>query len=507
MAIMASGLPAMAAHLTDAGYAAEVWNLHAERRAGVGGEPSSGLGGVRLLGISVHWFYQLPPALALARRARESGFEGFIVLGGFTASLFARELLVRHRFLDAVIRGDGEAPLLALARELAAPRRRLSRVPNLVYRSRGKVRSNSLSYVGGKARIDALDFGRLETIRNLEIHLASSSWREITDGSRRVDADVSRTFYMCGGRGCSVSCATCGGGKRAHRSHSGRRGVVFRSPARIADDVERALRLGCTSIHACFDPVPNGPHWHDVMDELEGRGLAPVMIFESFGLPDRRFLERFAEVFSAGIVVLTPETADERIRERIRGFAFTNRELEQTLEIVGELGLGAQVFLGYFVPFEGLRGLHRSRSWARDLAGRTSDFAEVLHYPYSTDPGSPLARDPASFGLRCSLARAADYERALERREPWLGNLLGHEPDTGRPGDWRAASLGVELEQACLRHEPGLHASLGARLGDRIDRFFLTLGRRLLRERDPSTLDRNALAGILRSEALTDPPR
>ena len=141
------------------------------------------------------------------------------------------------------------------------------------------------------------------------------------------------------------------------------------------------------------------------------------------------------------------------------------------------------------------------------LAGRYSDFAEVLHYPYSTDPGSPLARDPASFGMRCSLGRAADYERALGSQEPWLGNLLGHEPDTGRPGDWRAASLGIELEQACLRQEPGLHASLQARLGGRIDRFFLTLARRLLRERDPSTLDRNALAGILRSEALTDPPR
>jgi hypothetical protein len=127
-----------------------------------------------------------------------------------------------------------------------------------------------------------------------------------------------------------------------------------------------------------------------------------------------------------------------------------------------------------------------------------------MHYPYSTDPGSPLARRPATFGMRCSVKTAADYERELPLQEPWLGNLLRHEPDTGTSEDWRAASLGVELEQACLRHEPGMHAVLVKTLGRKIDTFFLGLARRLLVQRDPASLDRNALAGILRGEALKD---
>ncbi|MBW2262672.1 MAG: cobalamin-dependent protein [Deltaproteobacteria bacterium] len=501
---MAAGLPALAAHLQAAGHPARVWNLAAERSAGIRRDLARDLKPVRLLGISVHWFYQLPPALALARRARSIGYDGFIVLGGFTASLMARELVERHAEIDGVVRGDAETLLPALAHQLSLSRRRLVRVPNLVWRSRGQVRSNAFSYVGREAQIDALDFGRLDTIDHLDAHFASSSWRAITDGSPGASMDLSRTFYLCGGRGCSVACTTCGGGRLAHRAHSRRRRVAFRSPARIADDVQDAVRLGATSIHACFDPVPNGPHWHAFMDEVESRGIRLPMIFESFGLPDGRFLERFAEVFSGGIVVISPETADESVRSRIRGFPFTNADLEQRLALIGSLGLRAQVFLGYFAPLEGLAGLHRSRRWARDLLRRHGEYMELMHYPYSTDPGSPLARRPSTFGMRCSVRTAADYERELELQDPWLGNLLRHSPDTGTTDDWRAAGLGVELEQACLRHEPGMHSVLEKTLGRKIDVFFLGLARRLLAQRDPGTLDRNGLADILRHEALKD---
>ncbi len=502
MAIMAAGLPALAARLEASGHTARVWNLHAEREAGIRRDLARDLGPVRLLGISVHWFYQLPPALELARRARAAGFDGFIVLGGFTASLMARELLERHAHIDGVLRGDAEEPLVELARQLSLSRRRLAGVPNLVWRSRGKVVHNVFSYVGRSEQIDALDFGRLDTIDHLDAHLASSSWRAITDGSPGASMDLSRTFYLCGGRGCSVACATCGGGRLAQRSHSRRRSVAFRSPARIADDVQDAVRLGATSIHACFDPVPNGPHWHAFMDEIASRGIRLPMIFESFGLPDARFLERFADVFDGGIVVISPETADEGVRRRIRGFPFSNGDLEKRLSLIGSLGLRAQVFLGYFAPLEGLAGLHHSRRWARDLLRRHGAYMELMHYPYSTDPGSPLARRPSTFGMRCSVRTAADYERELPGQEPWLGNLLRHEPGTGTHEDWRAAGLGVELEQACLRHEPGMHAVLVKTLGRKIDVFFLGLARRLLSQRDPATLDRSGLADILRGEAL-----
>lgn len=495
--IMASGLPAMAALLRDRGHEATVWNLHAEASSGIQSDLAARLEGVSILALSVHWFYQLPTALKLAREARSLGFTGYIVLGGFTASLWAGDLLKRHREIDGVVRGDGEEPLLRLAGELTRKRRVLSRVPNLVRRSRGGIAENPLSYVGGQEQLDRLEFGRLDVIEHLQAHLEHSSWRAITDGSRGVELDLGATFYLCGGRGCLVACATCGGGRFAHRTHSARRGVAFRSPERLVDDVEQALGHGCTSIHACFDPVPNGEHWQHFMHHMRSRQIHVPMIFESFGLPDEAFLDRFADTFDGGIIVISPETASEKVRKNVRGYFFSNAQLHRTLERIGQLDLHAQVFLGYLTPTETLQGLYASRRWARELQSRYPKHVQVMHYPYSTDPGSPLARRPGRFGMRCDLRRPEDWEREMEKQEPWLGNLMRHEP--ADPGDenWRAVTLGVEMEQACLRERPGMHARLLSRLGRGIDPFFTQVARQVLDCNDVDQLHRSRLVEFL----------
>lgn len=502
--IMASGLPAMAARLRDLGIDAEVWNLFAERRAGLRRDLVADLCDVSLLGISVHWFYQLPSALQLARHVKEEGFEGFVVLGGFTASLFAEEIVAQNPAIDGVIRGDGELPIEVLVRELTRSTRHLERVPNLTWRE-DTIRSNPLSYVGGTAEVDRLSFGSLQTISHLDQHLEGSSWRSITGGSDGVDVDLDRTMYLCGGRGCSVDCSTCGGGRRAHRLHSGRDGFCFRSPTRIADDVEQAVALGCTSIHACFDPIPNGSHWFDVMDELELRTLRTSMIFESFGLPDANFLARFSRCFERGLLVLSPETAHEEIRRRVKGFSYDNDALDTVLAQATDLGIQVQLFLGYFVPHEGMDDVFRSRAWAHGIQDRYGPGVQVLHYPYSTDPGSPLVRSPSEHDCSCAVTTAADYQRELERQEPWLDNLLRHLPAGMEAPQGRAVSLALEMDSACRREWPDVLGVLDERTGGRTGEFLVELARRLLDTLPERALTRDRLASIVR-RATGDSP-
>jgi len=497
--IMASGLPAMAARLTDGGIPTRVWSLHAEREAGIPRDVAGDLEGVALLGLSVHWFYQLPAALELAREVRAGGYEGYVVLGGFTASLFARELVGRHPEIDGVIRGDGEEPLEVLAGELEREGPDLRRVPNLVWRGpRGGVRVQRLSYVGDRDAVNRLEFGRLDLIDHLEAYLTSSAWGGITEGSPALAPAFRRTHYLGAGRGCSVDCVTCGGGSRAQLRHSGRRSVVFRDPDRLVDDVEAALALGCTSVHACFDPAPGGRHWLRFMDTVEGRGVRTSMLFESFGLPDQAFLERFARVFEHGTVVVSPETSDEALRARNRGFSYSNADLERTLTRIGELGLRSQVFLGFLVPGETLAGLHRTRAWALALQRAHGDYTDVLHLPYSTDPGSPLASNPGRWRCEVAAHDAAGYLEALASRETWLDNLLLHRPASGSRKHWWATTLAVELELACRREEPAVAAAIDRELGDRQYPYFLRLAQTLLHSAEGRRLTRDQLAPVVR---------
>ena len=79
---------------------------------------------IRLLGISVPMGPQIVPALLLAQVLKAARPDLRIVLGGPALSLMDSqnldELLKNHRTVNAVVRFDGEFPLLGLARQLRA---------------------------------------------------------------------------------------------------------------------------------------------------------------------------------------------------------------------------------------------------------------------------------------------------------------------------------------------------------------------------------------------------
>jgi radical SAM superfamily enzyme YgiQ (UPF0313 family) len=500
--IMAAGLPALATFLRGRGHECEVRNFFSERRAGIPDDPGEAAAGFDILGLSIHWLYQIPAAMSIASAVKRESKKIFIVAGGFTASVFAEEIVSKCRDIDGVIVGDGEVPLLRLCAELSkGPTESLGRVPNLVARGKdGKARaSNAPAYVGDRNILDGLEFADLSSVKNWHYYLHSSSWREITDGSESIPFDIDSTFYLCGGRGCSVQCMFCGGGKDSHARHSFRKGkFIFRSPARIADDVKKALGYGYRSFHTCFDPVPNGRHWFDFMKELRRRGIRTNFIFECFSLPSERFLRAVRESFEGAIVVLSPETSVEKIRKACKGFAYSNRELEACLAAAGALGLRAQVFFGYFLPGDCGETVEKNLQYIGGLESRFGSFASIHYYPYSTDPGSPVFLRPETFKMTCPLRSFEDYLEELSKEERLRGNLMRHFPAGRERHDWDLLSLRIELERACVRRLPALAGSIRAEMKARTGKFYADIARRLAEKHEISTIDRNLLHEYVR---------
>lgn len=101
-------------------------------------------------------------------------------LGGYTASLFCEEIIQEFQQVDAVIRGDGEVPIVELCKVLHEiklhnnPNNKqiqdlLGTVQNLVWRDEaGKVILNKFSYVGTAEDIDRLDFAAFDLLRDWE---------------------------------------------------------------------------------------------------------------------------------------------------------------------------------------------------------------------------------------------------------------------------------------------------------------------------------------------------
>ena len=503
--VMASGLPALARLLKGRGIDCELRNLDSERRGGAADDFRRTAGDFDVLAISMHWFYQIPAALEAAAGARKASGNIFIVAGGFTAGFFADEIIRTQGDIDAVIRGDGEAPLLMLCNELAKKKPSLTKVPNLVFRGRGGrvIRSRAPDYAATAQTLDPLDFGDMSCLRSPALYRKYSSWREITDGSKEIGFDIDSTFYMCGGRGCSVQCLACGGGRKSHAIHSMRkRGYLFRSPARIADDAQEAVRTGYGSIHACFDPVPNGKHWFDFMEIMRQRRIRTNLIFECFGLPSKKFLRAVRETFENAIIVLSPETSVDRVRNKCKGFSYTSRQLKKCLEWIGGEGLNAQVFFAYFQPGENEKTVNLNLDFIDGLLSAYGDFASVFYYPYSTDPCSPVSLQPKKLKMICEIGSFQDYRRELAERDRLRGNLQRHFPAGRRRRFWDLLALRIELETACRRHSPRNAETIRSKLGERTGEFYMELAKKISEGRDITLIERGSLHEQVTMHAL-----
>jgi len=170
----------------------------------------------KIAAIDLHWWVHSYDSIQLAKLCKEINPNCLTVLGGYTASYFAREILRRFSFIDVVVKGDGETPMSALA-ENYLKGKSLKETPNCVVREKGKIHENPISYVADS--LDDLNFTDVSLLNNWEEHL----WLHARpDGYSQARGDTVFSPWLCIARGCPYNCSFCGGTKEAHWLCAGR---------------------------------------------------------------------------------------------------------------------------------------------------------------------------------------------------------------------------------------------------------------------------------------------
>ena len=176
---------------------------------------------------SAEWFV---PRLGETVAAIRALTDAAVVLGGVGFSILP-ERIVEYAGADFGVRGDGERALVSLCRELAG-KRRFERVPGLIWRDDGELRSNApawgapLSLPAGRDAIDNAAYFRLGGQGGLETK-----------------------------RGCSRKCIYCA--DPLAKGPAPR----MRTPGEVADEVESLLAQGVDVLHLC-DSEFNIPYEH-----------------------------------------------------------------------------------------------------------------------------------------------------------------------------------------------------------------------------------------------------
>ncbi len=398
------GFLSMSAHLRAHGHTTRIINLAAKM-----GKPRFDVPALlrtlhpRAFGVGLHWLAHAHGSLEIVRLLKELHPDVPVIMGGFSATYYAAEIMREWPQVDYILLGDStEQPLLELLDCLAAGQPPAG-VPNLAWRHGGEVRWNERSYCPDDINV-AINFKAL-------LH---DMWRyrdfrgNLFTGKHWPKYFINMTPWC---RGCRLQCASCGGTNAA----LGRARLGVRPPEAVAAEVAaiQSLSPHCVGIPGDLRMGAGEAY----VDALAARKLTKGIGYELFYPADRAWLDRLAATSPLANYSLSPETHDEHLRHRY-GRPFTNDEIEQTIAAAVAQGREIRAFFMTGLPGQTAASIKETVEYAAGLYDRYARppkpvFDAIISplAPY-LDPGSRAYEHPEEFGYRLRFATLAEYRQA-----------------------------------------------------------------------------------------------
>lgn len=423
ISLMAMGLFPIADATEKAGIPVEIVNLHTSLTANAAFNVVEYVAQKKpeVIGFSVHWAKQIDSVLRFARFIHARLPQTKIILGGFTASYFAEQILRDHPSIFAVNRGDGEIPFREFAKVAVEGGTDFSAVPNILWRRDGKTVENTRTYTARTEDLETLDFARFDLLKDAQSY-EPKYW------TRRTFIGEQNAFLISTGRGCSFNCSFCGGAAAAQIVINNRKRYMFRSVDAVIKTMTAAVERGYTNMYFDYDPEPNGPYYHELFERVRKQGWKGLTCcFGAWKLPDDKFLDVMKDTFETGLLQISPETWSEeaRLRNKDHRIHYTNVELERCISKIAQRGLFSQVYFGYVMPYDTREAIYRTLMYVDYLNDRWGHSCEARNLRFSTDPGSPAFQRPERYDITLfapDLPRYLALMRESNRRG-YLNNL------------------------------------------------------------------------------------
>jgi len=370
-----------------------------------------------IVGLDLHWHFQSYDVIEVARKIKQARPEIAILLGGFTASLLAHEILKDYPFIDFVIRGDAEIPLLQLVRHFESDKT-YQDVPNLAYRQESGVVLNPTTYVADSAMLDSMCFTDFTLMKDYPSFVKSFSrythMPGLSEPFQRLLFGRHKGFQVYIGRGCVHDCSFCGGSHEAHALIGGRKCVALRSVGPIVSSIRDLARFGFDSACLALDSFPlieADDYYVAIFEELKRLSVTLDIEVERYFLPSARFIESFRGLAGKGsFITLSPHTQNERLREKNGLYRYSNQAIENCLDLMEAQDVNSLLCFTCGLPFETREHLQEMARYQRRLR-RKYKRLRFKTSMIEIEPGSGMSRNPALYGLALERTSFADYYR------------------------------------------------------------------------------------------------
>jgi B12-binding domain/radical SAM domain protein len=358
-------------------------------------------------GISLHWLPHAHGAMELARLLKEVHPGVPVILGGYSSTYFAEEI-IRYPFVDYVVRGDStERALVYLMRAISGSGQ-LEDVPNLVYKRGDRVVFND-SFVVDE-HLNSFSNNYVNLFRKAVKYRDPIGMTPIHDWWRYPITMI----VTC--RGCTNNCVICGGSKWAANRYLKRDRIAYRDAEIIASDIAKLARFTRAPIFVVGDIRQAGDDYADrFLKTLADARIKNPIVLELFDTAPEGFFKAVSKVLPNVNYEISPETHDNTIR-RASGKPYTAAAVEKN--IGWALQYGARKFDVFFmagIPRQDYRSVIQTVDYGgrlmKEFGARLMPFISPLA-PF-LDPGSIAFENPDRHGYSIRYKTFDEHLKAL----------------------------------------------------------------------------------------------
>ncbi|OLS15058.1 MAG: Fe-S oxidoreductase [Promethearchaeota archaeon CR_4] len=368
-----------------------------------------------IVGVDLLWIVHSAGAIEILQFIKKQFPNIFTLLGGLSATYYAKEIMQNYDFIDGIIQGEAEVPIIQLLKHRSS----LHEVPNLIYRENGRIKDNQITYVAKE--LDSLNFAKLQHVEH---------WKEYT---QLIDKKVHTPFPLELVRGCPFNCIFCGGSHFTNQKVVKREKTIFRSPQRVVDDIRELRNLFHVDLIHFGYGVYSGveKYFLEIQKLIREEKLEMNAGLEVWRLPiNRQFFQDFAKTYGTtkSVISYSPRSLSASYRQKFHSligrfdnsYAFSDDQFLSFLKNIHEIGLRVILFYDIGYPFEtyydivkNLLGVIKINLQNFSQKRRIALYTE----PIMITPGSPADIIGHQFGLR-SYTRTFKAHLELNLRTP-----------------------------------------------------------------------------------------
>ncbi len=374
-------------------------------------------------GIDLHWLVHIQGAIEVARVVRKIHPDKKIVLGGFSSTIFWKEILKNYESIDFILLGDAtELPLEKLLENVIENRNSIESIPNLAWRGEDdRLRKNDITFVPKSLDQFSIDYGTVikESIdrRNLFLSIPFANFM-----SEPIGASISY-------KGCIHNCITCGGSKFAYSCFFKRDGLGLKSPKRIFEEIKSLSDYMKIPIFILGDLQFLGKKRVETLTRMiRSEKIDNTLLFEFFYPAPNQILSIIRKASDKEIIQLSPETQDEGVRYAF-GKKYNNRQLFNFIQNVLKLDFDRlDLYFMIGLPKQDYVSAIRIPEFIKQTLNRLDNTDGNIDFFVSPlapflDPGSKVYANPKNYGYTLLFKNIEDYRRAASSAIGWYEYL------------------------------------------------------------------------------------